>query len=233
MFGLKKLIRGNRLGIPKDVMKQLTTPPEHTPDAAELQNRSYNLVMLYGNEMQGGRACNPDVKPVFSDVYTVEPFVMARVRKGEMIAPVVFNPPPLLFKNRKIKMYDFLDIKEAATVARLNGLRPAAVKGELYQLTDVEVEQLDKQYSNGVFFDRVRVRVKVEHYARSIYHQIGNEMEARISEALYYEKRVHLYVARYKPFANVSILESTGLRKERKNNQNYAPRYFYTRSDGK
>lgn len=229
---LNRLRHGNEVGIPKDAMKRLTTRPEHTPDAAELESRRYNLVFLYGNEMEGGRASPSGLKPLYKNVFTYDPFMMLKVQKGDMIAPVVVRPPTLITKVPSVRIFACETMKEAVVTAKIAHLRPAPIQGELFQLTADEVERLDKDYQNGVFFDRIRLRINVEHYTVSR-HRVGFGEEARMSEALSHTKRVHMYVGRTEAFARSTILDSTELFKERPHNSNYQPRYLYTRQDGK
>lgn len=229
MFGLKKLLRGNSVGMPKELVERLKTPPKFTPDGAELQNRKHNLVLLYGNEMNGGRDTNVEVKPLYKDVFTADPFVMVKVRQGEKVAPVVLPPPELLMRTKKTKVYAYDSIPKAIGGSHLTRLPPAPIKGELYQLTDGEVESLDKHYENTVVFDRIRVKVRVEHYAIS-----KHDHEARISEPLFFGKRVFMYVARLEALARMTVsLNSIQLYKHREHNQIYEPRYYYSPQDWK
>lgn len=214
---IRKLRTGNRYGVPPEVVQKLAVNPHpFTPDITRLHERKHNLVFLYGNEMSNGREALPQGKLPYTDVFTEIPLVMIKTKENQKIIPAVVNPPE--------------EINSSNIFRRLP---KAKVKGELYQLDDVEIAALDAAYQNGLLFNRIRVTVKVENFAITSHERTSlTSVEHVTSGPLYYEKRAFMYLGNFDYFNYAKIdRDSYKLLKDRPDNQDYEPRYFYTPQD--
>lgn len=203
MFGLvKKLLTGNKYGIPREVVGKWQKGAKHTPDFAELEQHKKNLVFMY--DFPGSL---PD--PKYSEAYTVDPMIMVKTTT-DIPFPVVIKEIP------RDVVGGFWSRKE-----------PAPIFGSIYELSAAEIKILDNDRENGVMFVRERIKISIPYIA---VRKRGDEIMDKIP--MTFEKRCYTYLGpfSYWNFQQLSDRSYT-LFKTRRLNLAYQEHYRFTRND--